>query len=638
MSANDGADRKARRAAFQERQKARKAQKKAESMLASDEGLPAPYVIRRLSSYALPHWPAIVLALLLLFSQTGLDLLSPWPMKFIIDDVLLTGSGNARQVRTAIDGRALYVLVGVCSSLVAMAVAGGLIALLEAFFVSRASRQIVFDLRTALFDHVQRLSLQYHSHKRTGDLIQRVTSDVRSLKDLFTDTSVNLIHSFIYFIGMTVTLLLMDWQLGLASMAAAPLLLVLMVYNTRTIRRYSRAERGSEGALSSLVSETLGAVRLIRIFNQEDEARSRFTQQNTLTSENAYQANLATAKYAWIIDFVRALISATVLGFAVQRVVSGGMSIGEMGVFLSYVSRFYRPIRTTMKEVTGLSATMARAERVVDLLDTTEGVMDRPDAVPAERFRGEIEFQNVTFGYENSLVLQNISLHFPAGKTTAVVGPTGVGKTTMISLIPRLYDPNDGAVLIDGRDIREFTVKSVRNQVSVVLQESVLFRASIFENIAYGRANATLEEIIDAAKAANAHEFITELPDGYETEVGERGETLSGGQRQRIAIARAMIRNAPILILDEPLVGLDAASADVVLEALDRLMTGKTAIVISHLLSSVQNADHVIVLDSGRVAREGTLDEMIALESHDDGFIRTRPTVSVTTNPFIAGL
>ena len=228
----------------------------------------------------------------------------------------------------------------------------------------------------------------------------------------------------------------------------------------------------------------------------------------------------------------------------------------------------------------------------------------------------------------SSLVLQNVNLHIPAGKTTAVVGPTGVGKTTMISLIPRLYDPNEGAVMIDGRDIREFTVKSLREQVSVVLQESVLFRASIFENIAYGRANATLDEIIAAAKAANAHEFITQLPNGYETEVGERGETLSGGQRQRIAIARAMIRDAPILILDEPLVGLDAASADVVLEALERLTAGRTAIVISHLLSSVQNADHVIVLDSGRVVREGTLEEMIAVDAQDGGFIRTRPTVN----------
>jgi ABC-type multidrug transport system fused ATPase/permease subunit len=281
-----------------------------------------------------------------------------------------------------------------------------------------------------------------------------------------------------------------------------------------------------------------------------------------------------------------------------------------------------------MKEVTNLSATMARAERVVDLLDTKEGVSDRPGAPPAPRFRGEVEFRNVSFGYASEPVLQNISLTIPAGKTTAVVGPTGVGKTTLISLIPRLYDPSDGAVLIDGTDIREFTLKSVRQQISVVLQESVLFRASIFENIAYGRANATLGEIIAAGKAANAHDFIMALPNGYETEVGERGETLSGGQRQRIAIARAMIRNAPILILDEPLVGLDAASADVVLEALERLTKDKTAIVISHLLSTVQGADHVIVLESGRVAKEGTLQELIAVDAHDGGFVRPRAAAS----------
>jgi len=630
MSVNN-ADREARRKASQERRKARKA----ERMLTADEGLPASYVIRRLAPFALPHWPAIVVAMLLLGAQTGLALLSPWPMKFVIDEVLLTDRGV---VRDALTGRPLWVLLGVCSALVAMAVMGGLIAFLEAFIVSRASRQIVFDMRAALFDHVQRLSLQFHSHKRTGDLIQRVTSDVRSLKDLFTGSAVNMLHNAMYLVGMTVVLLLLDWQIGLASMAATPFLVLLTIYNARNIRRYSRAERGAEGRLSSVLSETLGAVRLIRVFNQEDEARSRFSQQNTATSENAFQANLATAKFAWVIDLVRALIAAAVLGFAVQRVISGGMSPGSMLVFLNYSGQFYRPIRTSMKEFTNLSATMARAERVVDLLDTKEGVTDLPGAEPADRFRGEIEFRSVTFGYESSPVLQNVSLRIPAGKTTAVVGPTGVGKTTLISLIPRLYDPSDGAVLIDGRDIREFTLKSLRSQVSVVLQESVLFRASIFENIAYGRANATLDEIIHAAKAANAHEFIMELPNGYETEVGERGETLSGGQRQRIAIARAMIRNAPILILDEPLVGLDAASADVVLEALDRLTKGKTAIVISHLLSSVQTANHVIVLESGRVAKEGSLQETIEIGADDGGFVRMRATALPAPDALVTGL
>jgi ATP-binding cassette subfamily B protein len=599
-------------------------------MLTVDEGLPTPYVIRRLSPYALPHWPAIVLALVLVGASTGLDLLSPWPMAFVLDHVL------TREVLATgtLTGRPLWILFGVCGAILVMAAVGGLISFLEAFFVSRASRQIVFDLRAGLFNHVQRLSLQFHSNRRTGDLIQRVTSDVRSLKDLFTDTSVTLIHNVLYLAGMTVLVLWLDWQLGLVSMAAAPFLVALGMVNIRTIRRYSRAERSSEGQLSSVVSESLGAVRLIRVFNQEEEARNRFSQQNVATSESAFQANLATARFGWVINLARAGLTAGVLAFAVQRVVGGSMTIGEMTVFLAYVRNFYRPIRSSMRQFAGLSATMARAERVVDLLDTKEGVTDAPSAFPAERFRGEIELRNVSFGYESSLVLEGVNLRIPAGKTTAIVGPTGVGKTTLISLIPRLYDPTEGSVLIDRQDIRQFTLKSLRQQVSVVLQESVLFRASIFENIAYGRANATLDEIITAAKAANAHEFITKLPKGYETEVGERGETLSGGQRQRIAIARAMIKDAPILILDEPLVGLDVKSADVVLEALERLTAGRTAIVISHLMSPVLSADHVVVLEGGRVMREGTLEEMIALDVHDDGFVRTRPTVSVAANPF----
>jgi ABC-type multidrug transport system fused ATPase/permease subunit len=623
-------ERQQRRKTFQERRRERQAKKKAERMLSVDEGLPTPYVVRRLAPYALPHWPAIFLALVLIGASTGLDLLGPWPMAFIIDHVL---TDVVRETHT-LSGRPMWILVGVCAALVIMAVANGLISFLQAYFVSRASRQIVFDLRAALFNHVQRLSLQFHSNRRTGDLIQRVTSDVRSLKDLFTDTSVTMIHSALYLVGMTVLLLWMDWQLGLLSMVATPPLVVLGLLNTRTIRRYSRAERGSEGQLSSIVSESLGAMRLIRVFNQEDEARNRFSQQNIATSESAFQANLATARFGWLIGITRAGLTAFILVFAVHRVVGGSMSIGHMTVFLAYVRNFYRPLRTSLRQFAGLSATMARAERVVDLLDTKEGVVDAPNAVPAEHFRGEVDFRNVSFSYESSPVLQNVSLRIPAGKTTAVVGPTGVGKTTLISLIPRLYDPDQGEVLIDGQDIRAVTLKSLREQVSVVLQESVLFRASIFENIAYGRAHATLDDIVGAAKAANAHEFIMQLPNGYETEVGERGETLSGGQRQRIAIARAMIRDAPILILDEPLVGLDAASADVVLEALERLTSGRTAIVISHLVSSVLNADHVIVLESGRVAREGTVEEVVALGANEDGFIRTHSAISVTANPF----
>jgi ABC-type multidrug transport system fused ATPase/permease subunit len=405
---------------------------------------------------------------------------------------------------------------------------------------------------------------------------------------------------------------------------------VLLYRNTRQIKRLSRAERRSEGALASTLHETLAAIRLVRVFNREDEARDRFREQSAESLDSGVAATMAGARFSWLVDVIRALILATILGFGVQRVLAGAMLPGELWVFFSYVRGFYRPMRTAMKQTGRITTATARAERVVELLDVKEGVADLPGARPAPRFRGEIEFRNVSFTYEaGKPVLDGIDLALPQGKVTAIVGPTGVGKTTLVSLIPRLYDPTEGAVLIDGEDIRRYTLRSVRAQMSMVLQESVLFRASIAENIAYGRHSASFDEIVAAARAANAHDFIMALPDGYETEIGERGETLSGGQRQRIAIARAMIRDAPILILDEPLVGLDGASAAAVLEALERLAAGRTAILISHQLSTVLRADHVVVLEDGRIAKQGPLRELLAT----DGLHRRLVTDQMTGVP-----
>jgi ATP-binding cassette subfamily B protein len=564
---------------------------------------------------------AILLAMVLLFSKAAIDLLRPWPMKFIFDNVLTPSIIE----QGTLTGDATRVLILVAIGTISLAALDGLVSFLQALFVNRAGRMIVFDMRSIMFDHVQRLSLQYHSRRETGDLLQRVTSDVRALKEIFTGSLVEIAHSIAFFIGMAVVILWMDWQIAGVAMLAAPVLLLLVFLNNRNIRHYARIERRSEGRLSTVLNESLGAVRLVRVFNQEDEVRDRFRQQSAISADSGYEANLSGARMSWLIEVLRAVVGAGILAFGVMRVTHGAMSIGDMIVLTSYIRSFYRPMRTAMKEMNKVSQSMARAERVVDLLDTKEGVSDLPGASIAPRFAGKVTFENTTFGYEGKeLVLKGIDLTIEAGSTTAIVGPTGVGKTTLISLIPRLYDPSSGAVLIDDTDIREFTLKSLRAQISVVLQESVLLRASIAENIAYGRANATLSQIIDAAKQANAHDFIMALPDGYETVVGERGETLSGGQRQRVAIARAMIRDAPILILDEPLVGLDGASADVVMDALERLTAGRTSIVISHLVSPIRRADRVVVLADGKVARHGSLAEMIALERHESDFVHTR--------------
>ena len=533
-------------------------------------------------------------------------------MKFVLDTVLgyesLTGSN-------------LYFLIAIAAAVVSIAIFEGLFSYKQTSYISRAGRTIVFDIRLALFDHLQRLSLQFHSRRWTGDLMTRVTSDVKAISGMLTESLLVVLSSAIFLFAMGAVLLWMDWQLALVAIIAGPFLFLFLflVKYTSQIRAFSRTERGREGALASELHETLGTIRLTRVFSQEEEARERFQEESAASLENAIAATLALQRFTWVVDVLGALVTAVVLGFGAYRVISGAMTPGDLIVFLSYIGSFYKPMRNAIRQANKITRAMARAERVVELLDVKEGVVDLPDARPAPEFRGSVEFRGVSLEYEpGTPTLREIDITLPAGKVTAIVGPTGAGKTTLASLIPRLYDPQDGAVLIDGEDIRKYTLKSLRSQISVVLQESVLLHSSISENIAYGRSTATFEEIVTASKAANAHDFIIELPDGYDTVVGERGDTLSGGQRQRISIARAMVRNAPILILDEPLSGLDAMSAAVVMGALERLMKDKTVIIVTHQLSTIQRAHKIVVMDEGRISQQGTHQVL----AHEEGRYR----------------
>jgi len=489
---------------------------------------------------------------------------------------------------------------------VAIALFEGLSAYLAAFYLNRAGRTIVFELRTALFDHIQRVSLQYHNRRSAGDLMTRVTSDVKSLRDAITESVAEILRSVLFLVGMGAVLAWLDWPLTLVLLAATPILVFALWAYTSRIQERSRAERKREGALASVVHETLGTVRMTRVFNQEEQARNRFREESAASLESGLAATMTGERFSWMVNVLGGIVTASVLGFGVVRVMSGAITTGSLVVFVSYIRDFYKSLKRTVKQTNRITQTGAQMERVVELLQIKEGIVDRPGARPAPRFEARIELRNVSFEYEPGRpVLKGIDLTIPAGKVTAIVGPTGSGKSTLVSLIPRLYDPTAGNVLIDGQDIQSWTLRSLRSEISVVLQESVLLQASIAENIAYGRPAARRDQIEAAAQAANAHGFIMELPDGYDTEVGERGETLSGGQRQRIAIARAIVRNAPIVILDEPLTGLDANAAAVVAEALDRLMERKTVIIITHQLSVVQRADQIVVLADGRIIQQG---------------------------------
>ena len=551
----------------------------------------------RLRPFIAPHAASVWVALLLLLGSAGLDLLKPWPLKFIFDGIL---------GRQALDGTTLNLLVPILALVVAIAAFAGLFNYLEVVFLNRAGRTIIFELRAALFDHLQRLSLRFHTRRSSGDLMTRFTADIKAFGDIFTEDLSELIVNVLFLVGMFAALFWLDWELALVVAAATPLLALVTFHYVARIKAFSKAERKREGNLASVLHEALATISLTRVFNREEDAKRRFEAESAASLESGFAATLAEERSSWIIDVLAALLTAAIIGLGVRQVLEGRMSPGSLIVFVSYVNNLNKPLRAVMKHANRFARASARLDRVTELLAVDDEIADLPGAVAAPRFAGRIELRGVTFEYEPGRhVLDRIDLVIPEQRVVALVGPTGAGKSTLVSLMPRLYEPTHGAVLIDGHDIRTYTLRSLRAQVSVVLQESVLLRASIAENIAYGRPSATRDEIIAAAIAANAHEFVSRLPEGYETVVGERGETLSGGQRQRIAIARAVIRDAPILILDEPLTGLDSASAADVLDALERLMRGKTVILITHQLSIARDADWMVLLADGRIVREG---------------------------------
>ncbi len=537
---------------------------------AGKEGINVRRTLARLRPFVLPHWLSISLALLLMLGEAGMDLLKPWPLKLTFDVVL-------RQ--KTLEGNTLYLLIGVSALVVAIALFGGLFDYLAAFCLNRAGRTIVRDLRAALFDHIQKVSLQFHSRRPTGDLISRFINDVKSFRDALTDSLVEVLTSVFFLIGMGAVLLWLDWQLALVIIGSAPVLAYAFLRYGSEIKERSRAERKREGALASVVHEALGTIRLTRVFNREEEVKQRFQAESVASLESGLAAAMAGERFSWTVDVLGGIVTAVTLGCGTQRVMEGAITPGTLLVFLNYTRNFYKPLRTVVKHTARITRATAQMERVVELLDVKEGVIDLPGARPAPRLQGRIEFRHVTFAYDPGRpVLKGLSLTFPAGQVTALVGPTGAGKTTLTSLIPRLYDPTEGAVLIDGQDIRQWTLQSLRAQISVVLQESVLLQASIAENITYGRASASFKDIVAAAKTANAHDFILALPQGYDTEVGERGETLS---------------------------------AAAVMEALERLMHRKTVLIITHDLSIAQRADQVVVLAEGQVVQHGSHQELV---------------------------
>ena len=555
-------------------------------------------------------------SLLALIAQTGFRLLEPWPLKFVFDHVLLPqGSIEPSGILANSDINSLVLLELLCFAVVAIAALKGMAAYLSTFGMALAATQIFAEIRAIIFSHLQRLSLSFHNQFRTGDLIVRVTSDVERLRGMTIKTALPFVTNIVTLIGMWGVMFYLNWQLSLVLTTAFPLFLFFTNHLIRRIRTVTKKHRKSEGILAATAAETIGAIKIIQTLSLEETFESNFFEQNEKSLHQGAQTHKLKAVLQRTVEILSALVTAIVLWRGSDLVLQKSLTPGELLVFINYLKTAFQPMRQIAKQAAQITKALASGERILDLLESVPDVCDSPRAKKAPQLSGAVLFENVTFGHEfNNNILRDINFEVQPGQKIGIVGRSGSGKSTLVSLILRLFDPQEGRILIDWQDIRSYKLESFRRQISVVLQDSVLFAVSIRDNIAYGTVGASEGEIQRAARLADAHDFIMKLPDGYDTVLGERGATLSGGQRQRIAIARAAIRKAPILILDEPTTGLDSASEHAVSEALERLREGRTTFFISHNLRLVENADSILYIESGRILERGTHAELMGLK------------------------
>ncbi len=563
-----------------------------------------------------PHRTVLALAFLAVLGEAATDLLEPWPLKIVFDYVFGT-----KHIPAWLSGileptfglTKVGILHFAVAAVIVIAVAGALSSYAEKYLTTSVGQWVMHELRRVLYHHIQRLSLAFHDRKRTGDLISTVTADIDAIQDFISQALLGIVVNVLTLVGMLLVMFYLNWRFTLIALSITPPLFAVVYTYTRRIKQASRALRKKEGEVVSVVAEVLSSIRVVKAFAREDYEEARLAQQSLENVEIALRARSLKAKLAPVVQVIVAVGTCLVLWYGVNLVLTNQMTSGSLLVFLLYLGKMYKPMRDLSKMTDTMSKAAVSYERIHEVIETEDDVRNLPGARKAPPFKGEIEFEHVHFAYDNGYgTLRDINLHVAPGQLAALVGPTGAGKSTIVSLIGRFYDPQQGSVKIDGHDVRSYKMKSLRRQMSFVLQETLLFRAPVWQNIAYGRPEASREEILRAAELANADEFIRKMPQQYDTMVGEKGVTLSGGQRQRIAIARAIIRNAPILILDEPTSGLDAASEELVFEALGRLMEGRTTIVIAHRLATVRRADVIFVIDGGTIVERGTHEHLLA--------------------------
>ena len=562
-------------------------------------------IYQRVLKYYRPFLPQTLLGLVLPLVGIGLNLLKPWPFKIIVDNFLRAGSAIRPDWRT---GVALL-----CLALVAIQLLWGIMNWITNYLFVKIGLQALLKLRTDLYSYLQSLSLKYHDARRSTDSSFRVAYDSQSIQTIYNKGFTNIFGSAVTLIGTFVIMVQLDWQLTLLSLAIVPLIVGAIYIFAHRIRRESTSIQEQESAVLTQAQEGLSSIRMVHAFGREEFEVLQFHQQARQSLEANLRLTLTNVNSALVISTLMVIGTAAMYYVGTLHVLAGTLTLGSLLVFSAYLMMLYQPLEALTYTTWAMEGATAGAKRCFEILDRQDDVVDSPNAVAISSAKGAIAFQSVSFGYaQDRDVLRDVDLRIDPNQIVGLVGGTGAGKSTLLSLVPRFYDPNKGSITLDGRDLREITKKTLRTQIAIVLQDTLLFSTTVRENIAYGRPEATEEEIVDAARRAQADEFIRQLPNGYASLVGERGGHLSVGQRQRIGIARAFLKDAPVLLLDEPTSALDPTTESAIMDTIKELMRGRTTLIATHRLATIHGLDQIIVLEQGRVVEQGRGPELIA--------------------------
>lgn len=550
-----------------------------------------------------------------LLGVTLMQLLAPWPLKIIFDYILLGKSipPFLSMIEGLIHASPFAALVALACSIALIALVSGSLSYGQIFTMSKLGHQLVYVLRRDLFSHIQRLSLSFHSRSRSGEMLSKLAWDTSNLKNAFTELPLTISAHVVTILGMFAIMFVMNWELSIIILATLPALGVALFLLNRKILHTVQEQRKQEGRMTSRFNEVLSSIALVQAFGRESYEEDRFEAESSQNLRAGIQTARTTAAVTKVVAVVSAIGTAATVLFGAWQVLKARMTPGDLLIFVAYVKSLYGPVKDLSKLSEQCSRALVSANRVSELLGIEPDVQDRHGAREARDLHGDIVFENVSFGYDKRRrVIHQVSFHIPSGRTVALVGASGAGKSTIVSLLLRLYEPEQGRIAVDGVDLAGYRRESLRQEIGVVLQDTLLFGASVAENISYGKPDATLQEIEEAAKLAHAHDFILSLPEAYETIIGERGSTLSGGQRQRICLARAIVKRPSVLILDEPTSAVDAVSASCIRETLARIQEGKTTIVIAHQLFAMEQFDQILVFELGHLVEQGTHGQLLA--------------------------